>query len=258
MSRLPNALGLALDRIDLFGVRARGLALIGMIRALRRLTERVRARVETMEVGPRGRPPAPTSAPPPRTPAPYEALLEGGTWTVRRDAALALRRHPGERTREALIVAITDPAVEVALAACEALVEVGTAEDAGRLLDLARSGTGALHPFTRAGAVWAAGTHASIEHVPALCTLVHDVNTEVSSAAIEALGRVADESALEVLWGVLEDDRGYYLAMSRSAAARALGDRGALDDARVAHLLRSETDPVVRSALEAKMARPTG
>ena len=73
--------------------------------------------------------------------------------------------------------------------------------------------------------------------------------TPVKHGAIGALVERAEDRSADILLGLLEDTTGFYLALTRQAAARGVArlQRGAAS--RVSALLERESDPVVRQAL---------
>jgi hypothetical protein len=76
-----------------------------------------------------------------------------------------------------------------------------------------------------------------------------DVDATVSLAAIATLAERDEGVSAGALMGVLEDRRGFYLPLTRQAAARALGRLHHYDRDRLRGVLASEYDDTVRDAL---------
>ena len=71
----------------------------------------------------------------------------------------------------------------------------------------------------------------------------------VSLAAIATLAERDESTSAGALMGVLEDRRGFYLPLTRQAAARALGRLHHYDRDRLRGVLAMEYDDAVRNAL---------
>jgi hypothetical protein len=82
-----------------------------------------------------------------------------------------------------------------------------------------------------------------------LCGAVADADATVSLAAIAALAERNEARGAETLAGVIERTDGFYLPITRHAAARALAKMHDHDPARVRRLVYHEADPEVRTIL---------
>lgn len=136
----------------------------------------------------------------------------------------------------ALLRALRDPSAEVAAAAASAL---STQSDPSMdeecrqaLFDVLKNTEGFFNPITRVAALQAllprlVPTGGTL--MDAVILLVHDVDAEVSMAAISAIAqRASATEALNTLLPVVHDDTGFYLPMVQTAAANALERAGLL------------------------------
>lgn len=171
----------------------------------------------------------PSAAPPVRQAPPQSgslddmlALLEARDFRTRLKAVQALVHHPGERTSAALIGALRDRSVEVAVDAVHALT--GAAGDAARptLCDVLDNPEGYYHPLVRAAAVHGLGKLAAQAELARIERAVGDSDAEVSIAAIAALVAFAPEGARDPLLRVVGDTHDFFLPVTRAAAARGL------------------------------------
>ena len=83
-----------------------------------------------------------------------------------------------------------------------------------------------------------------------LASAVADVDATVSLSAIAALADCDEGASARTLLGVLEDRAGFYLPLTRVAAARALLRLQHCDRDRVRGLLEAESDAKVREELQ--------
>lgn len=221
------------------------------------LIETVRARVGRASSPPPSAPSVPppaAAAEPPRTsPDDVERLVaqleQSPTWQARTVAAIALAELHGDRVVDALVKAVRDPSTEVAVAAVEALACQPDPRAGNDLREVLRDTAGFVGPFTRAAAVEAIAKCQGLVAVPLLIETLHDGDAEVSMAAVVALARVAPAEAAPHLMSLLEDRSGYYLPVVRVTAAKALERAGAVDAARAAALLETESNEGVRVVL---------
>jgi HEAT repeat protein len=178
------------------------------------------------------------------------ALLRGADdYAERAGAALALARVADPETTAALVTALRDRSAEVAAQAAEALAhhpgEVATAA----LRGVVENAEGYFSAPVRASAVRSLGVLLPPSEATAIAGALGDVEAIVSLAAIATLAeRDAIESA-GALIGLLEDRRGFYLPVTRQAAARALGRLRHYDRDRLRGVLAAEYDDVVRETL---------
>lgn len=180
-----------------------------------------------------------------------QARTDSG-WQARRDAvrALASRREP--EVGDALFSALADGAAEVAAAAVEALAAWAPASDervTRALVETLSSEHGFRDPLVRAMAAGALGGRLTRDEGEPLLDAVGDANAEVSVAAIAALAQGGFEGAEERLVGVLEEPTGFYVSITRHAAARGLALLESVDLDRIARIRLVEQDAEVRDAL---------
>jgi hypothetical protein len=171
--------------------------------------------------------PAPTPAAKPRKPSTAAATFEAAA---------------------TLVAALRDPNAEVAAKAAEALMHHQSDAVISALRSVIENRDGYFNSVVRASAVRSLGTllpadPSSITHA------VGDVDATVSLAAIATLAERDESASAGALMGVLEDRRGFYLPLTRHAAARALGRQHHYDAARLRDLLAIEHDEAVREAL---------
>jgi hypothetical protein len=177
--------------------------------------------------------------------------LSARDYATRARAAQALAGFPRESAAiDALIQALRDRSVEVAVAATTALAVGGSARAKQALVAVLGNRDGYYHVLTRAAAVHGLATLLSgdAERAP-LRGAVHDLDAEVSIAAITALGAEPSELAAERLLDVLENGAGYFLPITRLSAARALARLGGSASPRLAQLVQAEADANVAAVL---------
>jgi HEAT repeat protein len=150
----------------------------------------------------------------------------------------------------ALVAALADDVVEVAVAAASALGARGDMRARLALLEVLRNSKGFYHPLVRAAAVTALGELLGPDEAEPLLDAVGDQDAEVSVAAIAALAAARVAGAADRLLLLLEEVSGYYLPTTRMAAARALAALPGVDRERLARLREHERDPEVRQLLE--------
>jgi len=180
-----------------------------------------------------------------------EDLGASSSFDVRLRAARALASIRDEETTAALAAALRDPSVEVAVEAAEALGS-HRAESAILALRAALGNRdGYYSPMTRAASVRSLGALLPPDQGALLAAAVTDVDSTVSLAAIAALADRDDAASAAALTAVLEDRAGFYLPLTRQAAARGLLRLRRWDEDRFRALLESEYDATVREALVA-------
>jgi HEAT repeat protein len=176
-------------------------------------------------------------------------LRGGGEYGGRVRAALALARVTGPETTAALVAALRDPSSEVAAQAAESLAYHQGDVSTSALRGVLENREGYFSPETRASAVRALGALLPAGEGTPIAGALGDVEAIVSLAAIAALAGRDESASAGALMGVLEDRRGFYLPLTRHAAARALGRLRHYDRDRLRGLLSAEYDEVVREAL---------
>jgi hypothetical protein len=199
-----------------------------------------------------GRAPAPAK---PRQTAPSTASLEtllaqlgARDFRTRLKAVQALTHHPGESSTRALIAALRDRSVEVAVDAVHVLGSTAGASAHARLRDVLDNPEGYYHPLVRAAAVHALGKLGSTDSAR-IEQALRDGDAEVSIAAIAALSLAAPARASEALAAVIENADGFFLPITRLAAARGLARLPPLPSARNTQLSGAEGHAEVREVL---------
>lgn len=180
--------------------------------------------------------------------------LQSTDWTVRARAASRLENDASDQAIDGLVTALRDPSAEVALAAIDSLARQSGPRVATALRDVFANADGFFSPLTRAAALAALAERLPGNEFKVVFDAIHDVDSEVSLAAIGALQRSKPEAATEKLVAVLRDESGYFLPPVREAAAYALRKIGNLPEGQRATLLETESDPAVRRALGASLA----
>jgi len=118
------------------------------------------------------------------------------------------------------------------------------------LLEVLQNRDGFYHPLARAAAVHGLGGLLGSEQRAPLRAALRDLDAEVSIAAISALSASGGEDAVEALVGVIDNADGFFLPITRVAAARGLERLPALATVELERLLAAERDPQVRAVLE--------
>lgn len=177
-------------------------------------------------------------------------LMAASSWQTRAGAALSLAHHAGDEVVSALLRALRDPSVEVAVAAVDALAgQRGDVATQG-LLGVLQNPDGYFSPVTRVAAVSALAQRLGPEGFAPIIAAVRDIDAEVSIAAAAVITERMPAEAAAHLLPVLRDESGYYLPVVRLALANALERAGLLHGGVTRDLLASERDPAVRRVLE--------
>jgi len=173
--------------------------------------------------------PSPVTRPPRETrgaePVALDALLsdiKARDYETRARAARDLAQYRTPETISTLIGMLRDRSVEVAVAAATALSMVGDAAACTGLLAVLQNFEGFYHPLTRAAAVRGLGSLLLGDQRAPLHHALRDLDAEVSIAAIAALTAQASAESSAALLRVVENADGFFLPISRLAAARAL------------------------------------
>lgn len=184
------------------------------------------------------------------------AELSARDYQTRASAAQALAGHGEPEAIAALVAALRDRSVEVAVASATALGVGGSPEAERALRDVIANVEGYYHPLTRAAAVHGLGALLTSESERApLYAALRDHDAEVSIAAIAALSAShSAESALRLL-DVIENQDGFFLPITRLAAARALERLPAVAGERLRRLGQHELDLNVSAQLSHLLAR---
>lgn len=178
-----------------------------------------------------------------------ECLRACNDSTARASAARALSRIVDREATFALVVALRDPTAEVAVEAAEALRFHPVELVAPALRHVVDNRDRYFSPTTRAAAVRTLGALLPPGGAAAVVSAVADVDASVSLAAVAALAERDEAAGAQALLTLLEDGTGFYVPLTRQAAARGLAQMGHRDEGRIDALLRQEADPAVREAL---------
>jgi hypothetical protein len=194
----------------------------------------------------RARPPQPSQA----SHRPHLAQLrDASDYAERARAALALSTTVDAETTAALVAALRDPSSEVAAQAAEALGHHRGDAATSALQGVLENRDGFFNPMTRASAVRALGVLLPPNQGTPVASAVADVDALVSLAAIAALAERDENASASALMGVLENRAGFYLPLTRQAAARALMRLQNYEPDRLRRLLENEYDAAIRDTL---------
>jgi HEAT repeat protein len=190
-------------------------------RGLERLKARIPELAELLDGKPRTAPTSQKSAPSTSLVELLE-LIGARDYETRAKAAQGLANHRDDEAVDALILALRDRSVEVAVAAATSLSMSGSARARRALLAVLENAEGFYHALTRAASVHGLGGVQLREDPMPLQRALRDVEAEVSIAAISALSSTWDRQSAAALLGVVENADGFYLPITRLAAARGL------------------------------------
>lgn len=181
-------------------------------------------------------------------------LQSSANFLDRARAARALGSVEDEETTATLAMALRDASVEVAVQAAEALANHHGPAAIAALRAALDNRDGYYNAITRAACVRSLGMLLPPEQAMPIAAAVAEVDPTVSLAAIAALADRDEAASTHALTAVLEDRAGFYLPLTRQAAARALLRLRRWDERRCGRLLESESDVTVREALVALKA----
>jgi hypothetical protein len=182
-------------------------------------------------------------------------MLGARDYQTRTKAAQALANHRDEEAVEALIGVLRDRSVEVAVAAATALSVSGGGRARRALLAVLDNAEGYYHPLTRAAAVHGLGGGLTRDDQMPLQRALRDHDAEVSIAAISALSSTYARESTVALLGIVENVDGFFLPITRLAAARGL-ERLPLSGITDLERVRTwEGDPLVAEALDRLLTR---
>jgi HEAT repeat protein len=186
----------------------------------------------------------------PSAPAEQLSRLRGaGDYAERARAALSLARMADPEATAGLVAALRDRSSEVAVQAAEALAHHPGDVTTTALLGVLENADGYFSAPVRASAVRSLGALLPASDAASIARALADVEAIVSLAAIATLAERDVGASAGALIGLLEDRRGFYLPLTRQAAARALGRLHHYDRDRLQGVLAAEYDDVVRDAL---------
>jgi HEAT repeat protein len=266
MSRVEQAKLRVLTGLERFRPLLRVLRALPLPSALQRITGRglelLKRRIPELAYllgGPMKAPKQRSSGSPNRTAQDLSELLaelQTRDYATRLGAvqALAGRREP--EAVSALIAALRDRSVEVAVGAATSLSVGGGEVARGALQQVLENAEGYFHPLTRAAAVHGLGTLLGDEAEQGpLFFALRDIHAEVSIAAIAALAALGTERATMSLLEVVENAEGYFLPITRLAAARALERATLAPRASLERLTMQEQDGTIAEALTRALRR---
>jgi hypothetical protein len=173
-------------------------------------------------------------------------LTASSDWQARASAAISLAHVGAEGVIPALVSALRDRTVEVAVAAVDALASHEDATATAALLSVLQNAEAYFSPMTRVAAISGLARRLPLSDFGPILQAVRDFDAEVSIAAMAVIAERAPTLASEHLLPVVRDTRGFYLPLVRLAAASALERAGCLNGQLAADLMGAENDPAVR------------
>ena len=182
-------------------------------------------------------------------------LIGARDYESRTKAAQGLANHRDEQAIDALIHALRDRSVEVAVAAATSLSVSTSARARRALLAVVENREGYYHSLVRASAVHGLGGVQLREDPMPLQRALRDLEAEVSIAAVGALSSYWDRESAQALLGVVENADGFYLPITRLAAARGLERLPQCQLADLERVRAWEPDPAVGEVLERLLRR---
>jgi HEAT repeat protein len=157
----------------------------------------------------------------------------------------------------ALTTALRDQSAEVAAEAADALRHHPNESAISALRSVVENVDRYFSPGVRAAAIRTLSTILPKGEGDPIAAAIGDLDAEVSVAAIAAVVDRNESGSAETLLGVLENPKGYYVGLTRGAAARGLkGLTVPPDLARVRALIDAEGDRDIKEILRALLARP--
>lgn len=177
-------------------------------------------------------------------------LVASSSWQVRASAAMSLGHVTTDGVVPALVRALRDHSVEVAVAAVDALSSQRGDGALSELLAVLENRDGYFNPVTRVAAISALARRLELGRFDPVFAALRDIDAEVSIAAVAVIAERVPSRAGKLLLPVLCDRTGYYLPIVRLAVANALERTGALHAGVVGEILPHELDPAVRRVLE--------
>ncbi len=156
---------------------------------------------------------------------------------------------PAPSETASLLAALRDPSAEAAARAAEALAQHRSEAVIAALQGVVDNKDSYYNATVRASAVRSLGRLLPPDQATPITGALGDIDAMVSLAAIATLAERDEGTSAGALMGVLEDRRGFYLPLTRQAAARALGRLHHYDRERLRGVLAAEYDDAVREAL---------
>ena len=177
---------------------------------------------------------------------------------MRADAAKALAGASDPDAVEALVEALGDSSVEVAVSAAAALGAIGGEKARAGLLVVLQGGDPRYSSTTRAASLFALDALLPPGETEPLRAATRDFDADVSVTAIGVLAARGGEAAAGELLGIVVDETGFFMPTTRLAAAHGLSRVEPLDAALVERAWTREQDPAVYDALSRVVARLRG
>jgi HEAT repeat protein len=177
-------------------------------------------------------------------------LVSSSSWQARASAAMSLGHVSADGVVPALVRALRDHSVEVAVAAADALSGQRDEHAVTELLGVLENREGYYSPVTRVAAISGLARRLDVARFDPVFAALRDIDAEVSIAAVAVIAERVPGRAGKLLLPVLCDKTGYYLPLVRLAVANALERAGALHSGVVGEILPHEVDPSVRRVLE--------
>lgn len=183
------------------------------------------------------------------------AQLAASDYRLRVRAVQALVHQRAPEAVDALRGALRDRSVEVAVAAVGSLQIVAGRKAQRTLREVVDDDQHYYHPLVRAAAVHALGALLTEHECAPLVRALRAGDAEVSIAAIGALCACAPLRAAELLLEVVENREGFFLPITRLAAARGLERLSWLPAADLSRVSEAEGNPQLRAILGRLCAR---
>lgn len=120
---------------------------------------------------------------------------------------------------------LRDPVAEVARDAATELGRLNDRSAVESLIGVLANVDGYFHLVVRCAAAGSLGELRDERAVPVLIDAVRDPMAEISAEAALALGNVGGEQAINALIPVIENANGFFLALSRRAAIKAISNK---------------------------------
>lgn len=178
------------------------------------------------------------------------ALASSPELSVRIKAVRALAETALPSVTAALCAALRDPAAEVAAEAADALRHHCDPDTLSALSAVVENADGYFAGGVRAAAIRTLSAILPLGRGQPIVLAVADADAEVSVAAIAGIVDRNEPGGGDALFAVLENPRGYYVSLTRGAAAR--GMRRLVtppDAARLRALFEAESDGEIRDVL---------
>lgn len=157
----------------------------------------------------------------------------------------------------ALTTALRDQSAEVAAEAADALRHHPNESAISALRNVVENVDRYFSPGVRAAAIRTLSAILPKGEGAPIAAAISDLDAEVSVAAIAGVVDRNESGSAETLLSVLENPKGYYVALTRGAAARGLkGLTSRPDPARVRALIDAEGERDIQEILRALVAHP--